>query len=250
MKILLIDIETAPHKVYTWGLWKQNVAINQIEEPGYTLSWAAKWYKDKETKFASIFHDGKHNMLDTIYQLMEEADVIVHYNGTSFDIPTLNKEFLMAGWTAPSPYKQVDLLKVVRKQFRFPSNKLSYISSELGIGGKVNHKGMELWRECMAGDANSWETMKAYNIQDVNLLEKAYPILLPWISNHPNHGLYNDSDTMVCPNCNSHRLNKRGMAYTKTLTYQRYVCLNCGTWSREKITNTDKEKRKQIIVGV
>ena len=43
MNILLIDIETAPNKVYTWGLWNQNVSLNQIDEVGYTLCWAATW---------------------------------------------------------------------------------------------------------------------------------------------------------------------------------------------------------------
>jgi hypothetical protein len=33
-KILLLDIETAPHRVYSWGLWKQDIHIDRIIEPG------------------------------------------------------------------------------------------------------------------------------------------------------------------------------------------------------------------------
>ncbi len=40
-KILLLDIETAPHRVYAWGLWGQDIYLDQIEAPGYTLCWAA-----------------------------------------------------------------------------------------------------------------------------------------------------------------------------------------------------------------
>ena len=71
MKILLLDIETAPNKVYTWGLWKQNIALNQIDEIGYTLSWAAKWYKDRKVMFSSIHTDEKKEMLKQVYRLLE-----------------------------------------------------------------------------------------------------------------------------------------------------------------------------------
>ena len=36
-RILLLDIETAPHRVFAWGLWGQDIYLDQIEEPGYTL---------------------------------------------------------------------------------------------------------------------------------------------------------------------------------------------------------------------
>ena len=42
-KILLLDIETAPNKVYTWGLWNQNIGLSQIIQEGYLLCWGAKW---------------------------------------------------------------------------------------------------------------------------------------------------------------------------------------------------------------
>ena len=42
-KILLLDIETAPAKVYSWGLFQQDHGINQVVEDGYMLCWCAKW---------------------------------------------------------------------------------------------------------------------------------------------------------------------------------------------------------------
>ena len=44
IRILMLDIETTPDKVYTWGIWNINVGINQIIEPGGLLCFAAKWY--------------------------------------------------------------------------------------------------------------------------------------------------------------------------------------------------------------
>ena len=49
-KILLYDIETAPIQAYVWGLWDNNVALNQIETDWYILSWSAKWLGTPENE--------------------------------------------------------------------------------------------------------------------------------------------------------------------------------------------------------
>lgn len=170
MRLLHIDIETAPNKAYVWGLWNQNVGINQIVEPGYTLCWAAKWHGKKEVMFDSVQESGAKAMIKRVHALLNEADVVCHYNGQKFDVPTLQGEFLQSDLPPPDPFKQLDLLRTARKEFRFPSNKLDYISQQLGIGSKVSHKGMELWRDCMDGCPKAWRVMKRYNVQDVRLL--------------------------------------------------------------------------------
>lgn len=248
MKTLLLDIETAPHRVYAWGLWDQNIALNQIEEPGYTLCWAAKWYKDPEIGFSSVFDDGRKLMLQLIWKMLDEADAVIHYNGTKFDIPTLNQEFLSEGLGKPSPYKQIDLLRTARKQFRLPSNKLDYVSKYLGLEGKHHHKGMELWRGCMQGSERAWDTMRKYNIQDVRLLESVYDRMLPWIDGHPNVALYGGLAVPVCTKCGSRHLHRRGLAYTQTMIYQRFQCQDCGSWMRTRTNEVSKEQRTNILV--
>lgn len=250
MKTLLLDIETAPHRVFTWGLFNQNVAINQIEEPGYTLCWAAKWYDDQVVYFNSLWDHGRTEMLNCIHALMNESDVIVHYNGDKFDIPMLNQEFLLSRMSPPSPSSQIDLYKVMKKRFAFPSNKLNYISEQLGNGRKVDHKGMELWRKVMEGDKKAQDHMKKYNMGDINLLESLYTDLIPWIPNHPNAGLYDDTNDFICPNCGSSNIQHRGVYHAKTQSYKRFRCNDCGKWSRSRISILDADKRKFVLVGV
>lgn len=246
MKILHLDIETAPNRVYSWGLFNQNIGINQIVEPGYTLCFAAKWHGVNRL----MFHAGD-DMAEAAWNLLDEADVVVHYNGTKFDIPTLNKEFLIKGLTPPSPYHQIDLLKTMRRVFRFTSNKLDYVTQALGMAGKVQHKGMELWHECMEGDAKAWKEMEKYNKQDVKLTEELYNRLLPWIENHPNHALYLNKPIkdFICPSCGGHDLRPRGYYTTKTQKYKRFRCEGCGTWTAERFTAVQPEDRKQILKG-
>jgi hypothetical protein len=237
LKILHLDIETAPHKVYVWGLWKQNVAINQIVEPGYTLCWAAKWHGKSRVMFDSVHESKPKEMVKKVHALLDEADVVCHYNGTKFDIPTLNNEFLLFGLKPPSQYKEMDLLRTARGRFRFPSNKLDYIAQQLGLGSKTKHMGMDMWRDCMEGCDKAWSVMKKYNKQDVKLLEDLYLTLLPWIKNHPNWGLYLDPDRPTCRNCGSENVIKKGLERTTTVTYQRYKCNACGTPLRSRKRN-------------
>lgn len=246
MKILLTDIETAPNTAQVWGLWQQNIGLPQIIESGYTLCWAAKWRGEKEVFFDSIKKSSPKAMLRRIHKLLSAADAVVHYNGTKFDIPTLNKEFLMNGMSPPAPYRQIDLLRVVRQQFRFPSNKLDYIVKQLGLGSKTKHIGHELWIKCMAKDAEAWKSMEEYNKNDVLLLEELYEKALPWIKNHPNYGLHTDGDELICTNCGSDKYARRGFGRTTAAVYRRYQCNDCGTWFRGVGVEASAPKRSTV----
>lgn len=168
-------------------------------------------------------------MLQSLWDLLDASDVVVHFNGNKFDIPVINREFLRYGFKPPSPFKQVDLYQVAKTKFRFASNKLDYICQYLGLG-KKNQTNFQLWVDCMNGDAKAWAKMEKYNKQDVVLLEKLYERFKPWITNHPNVGAYLGKH--VCPNCGSEHLQRRGTAVTTTRQYQRFVCKDCGHWSR------------------
>lgn len=232
MKTLLLDIETSPNTAFVWGLFDQNIPITAIRESSGVLCWSAKWLGKKEVMFSSVVKDGEKNMLKKIHKLLDEADAVIHYNGTRFDIPTLNKEFLLKGMTPPSPYRQIDLLRTMRSSFRFTSNKLDYVSQQLGIGEKTKHAGYQLWIDCMAKKPAAWKKMEQYNKQDVVLLEKAYERVRPWVKNHPNFNLYDGG--LCCPTCGGSKYQARGVARTTTATYHRYQCItdNCGKWFR------------------
>jgi uncharacterized protein YprB with RNaseH-like and TPR domain len=180
MRILLLDIETTPIKAYVWGLWDQNISIDQIIEPTEMLCFGARWLGSKKVMFKSVHHDGKKAMLEELHKLMDEADVLVGWNSAAFDHKHINREFLENGMMPPSPVKDLDLMSVTKANFQFPSNKLDYVAQALGVGAKVKHSGFKLWIRCMEGDDSAWKEMKKYQIQDVNLLVDLYYALLPW----------------------------------------------------------------------
>lgn len=235
LRILLLDIETKPGLAYIWSLWDDRVPLDRLVAAGETMCWAAKWVGSptEEIEFRSVHHDGKRTMVDRMWMLLDEADAVVHYNGRRFDIPSLNRDFLEAELTPPSPYRQIDLLATARKKFRFVSNKLAYVSKALGLEGKVGHEGFQLWVKCMAGDEDAWARMREYNIQDMALLEDLYRRLLPWIDSHPSYGAL--QMTNGCPRCGKDTLQRRGFDHTKVGKYQRYRCSSCGSWSRDTL---------------
>lgn len=250
MNILGIDIETAPNTAYVWGLFKQNVSLDQLIQSSRAMCFAARWFSegsDAETVFFSEHADGHEEMIRQAWELLDEADAVVHYNGSRFDVPVLNREFVSYGLGPPSTYQHIDLLKTARKEFRFSSNKMDHLLKELQIGEKVRHDGFTLWVKCMDGDPEAWERMEEYNRGDVDQLEDLYRRMLPWITNHPNHALYLDTDRPTCTNCGGTNLHKRGTAKTKTQMYQRFQCQDCGTWLRERYTQIGKDKRRHIL---
>lgn len=247
MRILLLDIETSPNTAHVWGLWDQNIGLNQILETSRVLCYSCKWYGQREVFFDSVYQSSETAMLKGVHKLLSEADAVVHYNGTKFDIPTLNKEFVLNNLLPTPPAKQIDLLKVCRREFRFPSNRLDYVASALGFGKKrkVDH---QLWIDCMNMDPKAWKEMERYNKHDVKLLEMVYTRLKPWIKNHPNYNLY--GRTNVCSVCGSRHLQSRGTAITQALRYERFQCQDCGKWNRGGVATKDSPKPLDKLVSI
>lgn len=258
MKILGIDIETAPNKAFVWGLWKQTVSLSQLIESGRVMCFAWRWFdrsvEESPVQFISEVGGIRAHraMVRKAHALLTEADAAVHYNGTSFDVPTLNKEFVKLGLGPAAPFAHVDLLLTARQKFRFTSNKMAHLLTQLGIDEKLDTSGFRLWIGCMDGDPDAWEEMERYNRQDVSSMERLYRILLPWISNHPNHALYqpDDQPAKMCPNCGGIDLQRRGKQRTKVMVYQRYQCQDCMSWSRSRLTDKTKWQREGVVSSI
>lgn len=258
-KILVFDIETSPLITYTWGLFDQNIALNQIKEDWHVLSYAAKWLDDPPNKTMYKDQRGKKDisndkdMLKGIWKLLDEADVVITQNGISFDSKKLNARFMIHGLGRPSPYKHIDTLKIAKKHFAFTSNKLEYMTDKLCVKYKKltderKFGGFSLWKECLKDNIKAWKEMERYNKYDVLSLEELYHKLQPW-DNSVNLSSFHDSEQFTC-NCGSTKFHKRGITVTSTGKFQRYQCQNCGKWHRSKVNLTTKEKRKAGLVGI
>lgn len=244
-KLLVLDIETSPNIAYTWGLWNQNVAINQIVEPGRVLCFAAKWHGEDGTVFYSERQrGGAERMIRAAHRLLRECDGLVGWNSAKFDTRWLNQEFFKLGLSRPAGYKQIDLMKQ-QKRFRWlQSNKLDYAAQHLGVGAKEDTGGFQLWRDCLAGKRKAWQTMETYNRQDVELTDKLLTRMLSggWITGLPNIAIHGGD---CCPACGSENLQADGYYQTQTRRYQQWLCRDCGFTSRSVKCEPGSAKLKE-----
>lgn len=231
LKILAIDIETAPALVYTFSLFKPFIGHNQVVESSRVICFSAQWTDDKTTQFYSEYHDGRPTMLRELHNLLDEADVLLTYNGKKFDEPWIRGELLVEGFDPPSPSLHIDLYQVIRSNARFLSNKLDYVVRRLLDDAKTTHTGFQLWVDCLAGDPEAWKLMRKYAKKDTALLIPLYEKLRPWIKQHPNASV--GTENPGCPKCGSSHFQRRGQQRTGISTFQRYQCQSCRGWFRD-----------------
>jgi len=237
-KILVLDIETAPIIAHVWGLWDNNVALNQIVKDSHLLSWSAKWFGDSPKKVMYMDQSKAKNIEDDkeitmeIWKLLDECDIVLTQNGKKFDIPRLNSRFVFHKLQPPSSYKHIDTLSLAKRHFSFTSNKLEFMTETLNTKyKKLKHKkfpGHELWSECLKGNSSAWKEMRRYNIHDVLALEELYTKLRAW-DNSVNFSIYYDKPTC---SCGSTKFKNNGVKRLTTGTYQRYKCKSCGHETR------------------
>jgi DNA polymerase elongation subunit (family B) len=255
-KILLLDIETFSLELRGWGLYDQNFGLNQIQQDWTVCAWSAKWVGKSKIYYQDVskqknYRDDK-KLLKGIYDLIQEADILVTQNGISFDAKKLNARFIAHGF-GPVPKKQhIDTKRLAKKQFGFTSNSLEYLCTILNVKHKkMTHRrypGFELWKGCMAGNMSAWAEMKAYNIRDVVALEEVYKKLAPW-GTGVNLGAHTKSEVPVCAECASTALVKNGYRTNNSGRYQRYSCTDCGAWNFGKENLLAKTKRESIRKG-
>lgn len=236
--ILIIDIETAPLKAFVWRLWKQDVYIDQIISEWFMISWSAKWlgspdvYAERLTSEEAVEENDK-RIITKLWNLLNDADIVIAHNGDAFDIPKIKTRFLLHGLPPTTFYHQIDTKKVASKEFGFSSNKLDFLAQSFGVGQKI-HTEFSLWENCLKGDEEALEQMSVYNTQDVIILEQVYLKLRPYIKGHPNVTLYDEKHPNRCPSCGGMHLYKEDLYYTQVSKFQVYRCQDCGSLSRDR----------------
>lgn len=253
MKILFLDIETSPIKCYTWGVWQQNISPNMIIQNIKIMSVAAKWLGAEECWIHTTQNNTERNLLVALVRLLDQADVVVGHNVAGFDMKHIRGRCIRYGILPPSPYREIDTLRVARSQFKFTSNKMAELAKVLGIAEKSTHAkfpGFKLWEGCLAGDDAAWEEMSKYNIQDVVTVEELYIKLRPYMKTHPNVAIYKGKEEIICPKCGSDSSTRRGYTYTNGGKYQRFKCNTCGGWHRARTTVYDVEKKRVLTTNV
>lgn len=255
-RVLILDIETAPILADVWQLWDQTVGLNQIVQDWSILAWAAKW-RGKDEIFYQDTGDQENKrddskILPLLWDLMDEADIIVGQNSKRFDIPKINARFMInqtKGRLIPSGFRHHDTRLMAKSKYGFTSYKLEYMAKALGLKNQklVDRKfhGHDLWRECLKGNVDAWQEMRIYNPIDILATEELYEILLVNDSTI-NFNTYYDDNENRC-SCGSFVVIKRGYRYTNGGKFQSYHCQDCGKRFQSKHNLLSKLKKADML---
>jgi len=256
-RILTIDIETSPIEAYVWALFDQNVGLNQIKTEWSILSYAAKWLDEKKIHYDDTSGRGAKKVRDDrklmqgLWDLLDEADIVVGQNHKKFDLRKINARFIEHGLSPPSPYRTIDTTVEARRYFGFTSKKLEWMSKHLTDTPKDAHKefpGFELWTECLADNPRAWKQMRLYNIRDVEATEKVYLKMRGWI-HHPSVATYIEDKDPRCLTCGSKSLKCEGYSRTQQGKFRQYSCKDCGKWGRGRENQLAHDVRKNLLVN-
>lgn len=255
-KILLFDIETTSLEARVWRIFNQNVSpVNgQLKGEWKMICWSAKWLFQKKiisnvcTPEEMINKDDS-RIVKKLWELMNEADIVIAHYGDRFDIPMSNTRFICNNLPSPSPYQSIDTKKVASKHFKFESNKLDYIGYKFGLGRKIVTD-YGLWDDCEKGCIKALTKMSRYCNQDVRLLEAVYLLMRPYIKPHPNIGLFILDNIERCPTCGSDDI-KWGSKYrTYVNTYNAFQCNNCKSYGRSRKSTIDKNLKNKLTISI
>jgi DNA polymerase elongation subunit (family B) len=252
-KIVIFDLETLPNLKEALKVWPQLSSF-----PGKTLRAQVstiicagfKIYGKRKTECINAWDfkewkkdvNNDYKVCEAIYNILKDADAVVTHNGKRFDWKFLQTRLLKNGFPPLAKTHHIDTKQIASSNAYFFNNRLGNIGEFLVDEKKLDHEGWELWVRVYNKERSAMNKMERYCKQDVKLLEKIFKKLLPFVNNMPNYNLYYDPsigfNKNVCPNCQSTRLESKGYRHTKTQTYKRYICRDCGTYSR-----TDKKDR-------
>ena len=249
-RILLWDIETArmkleletyqlkqyskylPSEAIVRDIWMPCAAWKWMHEP-YVASTSVLQDRDR---FEACYWDDYH-VVKTLHELINGADILIAHNGDNFDWKMFNVRCIHHGLEPPPKPIMIDTLKAARKEFKFASNKLSYLAKFLDVSLKDDSPN---WGLVSSGDAEEIASCERYCRGDIRALEGVYLKLRPFMTNHPNLNVMMDgTHHNCCPSCGHWDLEKRGTQqvnkegrrlyvsgyrFTGAGKYQRYKC--------------------------
>lgn len=249
-RIIFYDLEVSRELVEGY---RQKYDFKVVKTLRYQELMAFAWKEKGKRKihYVSRNHFKKYrDFVKKLADVMSLADIRVAYNGDNFDEKMANTFFIREGVDMPPPIRTVDPCKVARSRFKIPDNKLNTVAEFFGLGSKEKITYADIETEFMTKPNSRVERlMKKYVTKDVELLEKVYDRMLPYMKNHPNVAVYS-KNSASCPKCGGTNTRWRGYTYTNTSTYRRFKCFDEGCLSWSQVRVQEKGQTKPLLQNV
>lgn len=241
-RILILDVERLPGitQQFWWDrgdLKNKYISYESVTRFPRTTIVCAKWYDSPDViELAEWDKGGRKRFLRNVHNLMSEADIIVGHYITGADLPWLaNDLHVEAGLPPLPPYKAVDTLKIIRKQFGSgaPFKGLDAFCQIVGIEAKTDrYDARAMERAVTDKSVEDRERLVAYCSGDVIATQGLYDWLRPYIPNHPALFVEGKDKLTVCHRCghDTKPIPRRYIA--NVMSYSMRRCSHCGGYSR------------------
>lgn len=249
-RILHFDIETAPMRVWSFDNHPDFISHQMLDRDWFVICWSSIW--DDATKPVSAVLTPEEaisgndlRIVEQAWMLLDSADIVVAHNGKSFDQKKMNDRFIFYGLPPLTQYRVVDTKEVFQRVSKSSWNGQDFLSKKFGRPGKIKTD-ISWWFECMKGSQEYLDKMVEYCEGDIFDLRENYHIIRSWDTQHPNLGVYAQTDAPVCPVCGSSELEPVEKTYkTQTNEYAQFRCTNCGHVPRDR--KTVQKSRVQLV---
>jgi hypothetical protein len=255
-RILILDVErldgiTQQHWWDRGDLKHRYIHYDTVIRNPRTTIVCATWYDRPEViRLAEWDKGGRKAFLREVYELLRQADIVVGHYIDGADIPWLKSDLhIEAGMPPLPPFKTIDTLKVLRKEFKSgaPFKGLDAFCQIVGIPSKTDRYDRDaMERAVTEKSVEDRQRLVDYCAGDVVATQGLYDWLRPHIKNHPAL-FYDGTDNLTaCHRCGheTHPITKRYIA--NVLTYSMRKCSACGGYSRISV----EPERMSIVRGV
>jgi len=227
IKRLFYDIETSFCEGHFWRPgYNQLILPDQIIKYAQIISISWKWEGDDKVYHVDwgINKQCDKKLLKTFIKELDKADEIVAHNGDRFDIKWIRTRALFHDIEMRDTYIMIDTLKLCKKYFNLPSNKLSEVAKYFNLTRKIDSGGMNTWmRIVFHKDKEALNHLHYYCDGDVITLEEVYNKLKPYVRNKSNYAVLTGGDRFSCPECNSNHVHLNKTYTTAAGTLQHFM---------------------------
>jgi len=223
-------------KIFAFDLETSSLDANR----GHIICAAGKWVGEREfytwridesenfgTTPASFVDDSA--ILSGLIPFLEEADAVLAYYGSGFDVPYVNTRAIINGMPPPVPFTVIDPWKTARSQLKLARNSMDSVASAIGSRFSKTHLPWAKWLLAQYGDKAAITELLKYNVNDIKVLEEVYYGLRPLMRNHPYLGRpVPGNSALRCPSCGNAHTKSHDSRRTKTFEVFRRRCNKCG----------------------
>ncbi len=249
--VWIVDIETSPCIVMVWEMGKQYVTVDQLIADWHIMAFSAKRLNApaSETIYMETRTKNDKDLLTKLWEIFNEADVIITQNGKKFDEPKIKARMMLTGFKPYKPFEHHDTY-LQNNDKEFTSHSLAYLSEKFCTKyKKLKHKkfsGLSLWKECLGAkvtlhpNPEAWEEMKKYNIHDVLSDEELYLKTRGW-SKQKAPTIFEGDVGRKCSYCGEFKLVIDGYKMKQRVKYKYMHCTSCGKYQMgEKVLGESK----------